>query len=35
MFAVGVIVGYTLGTAFLQLGYQKGGALMVAASQRS
>jgi hypothetical protein len=30
MFAVGVIVGYSLGTAFLQLGYQKGGALMVA-----
>ena len=29
-FAVGVIVGYTLGTAFLQLGYQKGGALTVA-----
>jgi hypothetical protein len=29
-FAVGVIVGYALGTAFLQLGYQKGGALTVA-----
>jgi hypothetical protein len=29
-FAIGVIVGYALGTAFLQLGYQKGGALMVA-----
>jgi hypothetical protein len=29
-FAVGVIVGYSLGTAFLQLGYQKGGALTVA-----
>jgi hypothetical protein len=29
-FAIGVIVGYTLGTAFLQLGYQRGGALMVA-----
>jgi len=28
--AIGVIAGYTLGTAFLQLGYQKGGALMVA-----
>jgi drug/metabolite transporter (DMT)-like permease len=28
--AVGVIVGYSLGTAFLQLGYQKGGALTVA-----
>jgi len=25
-----VIVGYSLGTAFLQLGYQKGGALTVA-----
>jgi hypothetical protein len=30
IFAIGVIVGYSLGTAFLQLGYQKGGALMVA-----
>jgi hypothetical protein len=30
VFAVGVVVGYTLGTAFLQLGYQKGGALTVA-----
>jgi len=29
-FAVGVIVGYSLGTGFLQLGYQKGGALTVA-----
>ena len=29
-FAVGVIAGYALGTAFLQLGYQKGGALTVA-----
>jgi hypothetical protein len=29
-FAIGVIVGYTVGTAFLQLGYQKGGALTVA-----
>ena len=29
-FAVGVIVGYSLGTLFLQLGYQKGGALTVA-----
>ena len=28
--AVGVIVGYSLGTAFLQLGYQKRGALTVA-----
>jgi len=27
---IGVIVGYTLGTAFLQLGYQKGAALTVA-----
>jgi hypothetical protein len=25
-----VVVGYSLGTAFLQLGYQKGGALTVA-----
>jgi hypothetical protein len=30
VFAIGVIVGYALGTAFLQLGYQKGGALTVA-----
>ena len=30
MFAVAVIAGYALGTAFLQLGYQKGGALTVA-----
>jgi drug/metabolite transporter (DMT)-like permease len=29
-FAIGVIMGYSLGTAFLQLGYQKGGALTVA-----
>src|SRR6266542_939723 len=29
-FAIGVIVGYSLGTGFLQLGYQKGGALTVA-----
>jgi hypothetical protein len=29
-FAVGVIVGYSIGTAFLQLGYQQGGALTVA-----
>jgi hypothetical protein len=29
-FAIGVIGGYALGTAFLQLGYQKGGALTVA-----
>jgi hypothetical protein len=29
-FVIGVIVGYSLGTAFLQLGYQKGGALTVA-----
>jgi hypothetical protein len=29
-FAVGVIAGYSLGTAFLQLGYQKGAALTVA-----
>ena len=28
--AIGVIAGYTLGTAFLQLGYQKGAALTVA-----
>jgi hypothetical protein len=30
LFAISVIVGYSLGTALLQLGYQKGGALMVA-----
>ena len=30
VFGLGVVVGYTLGTAFLQLGYQKGGALTVA-----
>ena len=29
-FGIGVIVGYSLGTAFLQLGYQKRGALTVA-----
>jgi len=29
-FAVGVVLGYSLGTALLQLGYQKGGALTVA-----
>jgi hypothetical protein len=29
-FALGVIAGYTLGTGFLQLGYQKGAALTVA-----
>jgi drug/metabolite transporter (DMT)-like permease len=29
-FAVGLIVGYTLGTALLQIGYQAGGALTVA-----
>jgi hypothetical protein len=29
-FAVGVVAGYSLGTAFLQLGYQKSGALTVA-----
>src|SRR5207248_11642812 len=29
-FAIGVIAGYSLGTAFLQLGYQQGGALTVA-----
>jgi hypothetical protein len=28
--AIGVVVGYALGTAFLQLGYQKGAALTVA-----
>lgn len=30
LFGIGVIVGYTLGTALLQLGYQRGGALTVA-----
>jgi hypothetical protein len=30
LLAIGVIAGYTLGTAFLQLGYQQGGALTVA-----
>jgi hypothetical protein len=29
-FAIGVIGGYSLGTVFLQFGYQKGGALTVA-----
>jgi hypothetical protein len=29
-FAIGVVIGYSLGTAFLQLGYQKRGALTVA-----
>jgi hypothetical protein len=29
-FAIGVVAGYSLGTGFLQLGYQKGGALTVA-----
>ena len=29
-FVVGLIVGYALGTSLLQLGYQKGGALVVA-----
>jgi hypothetical protein len=29
-FAIGAIVGYALGTALLQLGYQRGGALTVA-----
>jgi hypothetical protein len=29
-FAIGVVVGYSLGTAFLQFGYQRGGALTVA-----
>src|SRR5205085_444861 len=29
-FALGVVAGYTLGTAFLQLGYQRGAALTVA-----
>jgi hypothetical protein len=30
VFGIGAIAGYTLGTAFLQLGYQRGGALTVA-----
>jgi hypothetical protein len=30
VFAIGAIVGYALGTVFLQFGYQKGGALTVA-----
>jgi len=30
VFAIGVIVGYSFGTLFLQFGYQKGGALTVA-----
>jgi hypothetical protein len=30
VFAIGAIVGYSLGTVFLQFGYQKGGALTVA-----
>jgi hypothetical protein len=30
LFGIGVVAGYSLGTAFLQLGYQKGGALTVA-----
>ena len=30
VFAVGVVAGYALGTALIQLGYQKGGALTVA-----
>jgi hypothetical protein len=30
LLAIGVIAGYTLGTALLQLGYQRGGALTVA-----
>jgi hypothetical protein len=30
VFALGVVAGYTLGTAFLQLGYQRGEALTVA-----
>lgn len=30
VFAVGLIAGYTLGTALLQIGYQAGGALTVA-----
>lgn len=30
LFAIGVVAGYTLGTALLQLGYQRGGALTVA-----
>jgi hypothetical protein len=29
-FGIGVVVGYSLGTLFLQFGYQKGGALTVA-----
>jgi hypothetical protein len=29
-FAIGVVVGYSLGTVLLQFGYQKGGALTVA-----
>jgi hypothetical protein len=29
-FVVTLIIGYTLGTSFLQLGYQRGGALTVA-----
>jgi hypothetical protein len=29
-FAIGAIIGYAAGTGFLQLGYQKGGALTVA-----
>ncbi len=29
-FAATLIIGYTLGTSFLQLGYQRGGALTVA-----
>ncbi len=30
IFAIGVVAGYALGTALLQLGYQQGGALTVA-----
>jgi hypothetical protein len=30
VFVIGLIVGYTLGTALLQIGYQAGGALTVA-----
>lgn len=30
LFGVGVVAGYALGTALLQIGYQKGGALTVA-----
>jgi hypothetical protein len=30
LFGIGVIAGYSLGTALLQLGYQRGGALTVA-----